>query len=180
MIKEFNVYTIAFKTGSRVSWSAILEAKTDDGRSKEKVIAQPLPSLTKNQADILSLAKALQCIKPEFRSQVPVTIYGPPGYAMAMVEKNRDGLWKTEPKANLEEIGDARSMINKYVKIEVKRIDQHSQQYRRCIDIARRVLPPEEEKPAQESIPDDDLMAQIAEADKKPEPTKQEGPDGVE
>lgn len=141
---EFEIYSMGYKNGDDVLWSAILLAKAEDGQVKEKTIVQRLPMMTKNQADILSISRALQCIRPGYRGQCKVVFHPPPGYAAAMLEKTMDGLWKSEPKANHGEVRAARDAVNRYANLEIQKIDMAAKMVKRCVELARNVTQPTE------------------------------------
>lgn len=136
MVTKIRVYTIGYRSLNRVSIGTLLMAESDDGDMIEKVIYRQMPNITKNQADVIAITMALQCIKPEYR-QGTVELYAPPNYAFSMVDKNDDGSWKLEPKINIDEINAARVMIDKYSGLKLKKNNATSPEFKRCIEAAR-------------------------------------------
>lgn len=144
MIPSFRVYSIGYRSSRplKMAWAAVLIAKAEDGRVIRKEISGALLDKTKNQADLIALAKALQCIKPEYRGKAAVTIYPPPGYAASMTVRNPDGTWWSNPKQNVEEVRAVRSMLGQYTTAVVEKIPNSSPEFGRCLELVQAVEAP--------------------------------------
>ena len=133
---KIEIYTIGYRSVHplKCGWSAMLVATAEDGRKKNKHIYSLLDtSYTKNQVDVISIIKALQCVKPRFRAEAEVILYAPQGYAITMLERNADDIWTSIPKSNITEVNTARMMLNGYSRLTVSKISTSSLEYRQIL-----------------------------------------------
>ena len=139
---RFEIYCLGYRTTTPelyVAWGTLLKAITDDGREQVITKAGPLDNtITKNVADLLAVAKALQCIKPEFRINSDVVIYTPPGYAYQMLERQANGAWGTEPNKNADAVGAMREMATKYNRLEIRRGEPNSKPFKQVVELLQK------------------------------------------
>lgn len=132
------IYTLGYKGKSNASYGAVMKYIKPNKEVEEFESSGVLGDYTKNQADVISIVMALRCVRSTHR-QIEVVLHTPPGYASQVVDRNVDGKWKANPRANIEVVNESRSFIEGFDNIKIKPVP-HNKNHDKCIELAKSCL----------------------------------------